>query len=76
MQNKLIASEKQRRYARLRPHYENDVWEKREKPPENWNAPLPEWMQEKFKNTYLQIRSEDMKNGIERTMLDTKCTIL
>ncbi|XP_032686579.1 UPF0545 protein C22orf39 homolog [Odontomachus brunneus] len=74
--NDLIESEKQRRIKRLQPHYENDVWEKRDKPPENWNAPLPEWLQKKYENSYLQIRSEEMKKGIEKSPLDVKCTIL
>ncbi|EFN85973.1 UPF0545 protein C22orf39-like protein, partial [Harpegnathos saltator] len=74
--DEVIKSEKRRRRERLQPHYENDVWERREKPPENWNAPLPEWMQEKFKNSYLQIRSEEMKKNVNESILDSKCTIL
>ncbi|KYN14130.1 UPF0545 protein C22orf39 like protein [Trachymyrmex cornetzi] len=61
----LIKSEKQRRFNRLHAHYQNDVWEKRKKPPENWNTPLPEWMQKEFENSYLHIRSKEMKQGIE-----------
>ncbi|XP_076661370.1 synaptic plasticity regulator PANTS [Halictus rubicundus] len=49
----LIDSEKNRRLRRLRAHYANDIWEKRDAPPENWNAPLPEWLQKKFENSYL-----------------------
>lgn len=71
----LIASEKQRRLERLRPHYRNDVWKRREEPPENWNAPLPEWMQKEYKNTYLQIRSREIKQNTDDSPLD-KCTIL
>ncbi|XP_012235750.1 synaptic plasticity regulator PANTS [Linepithema humile] len=74
--NELIKSEKQRRLKRLRAHYANDVWEKREKPPENWNAPLPEWMQKDFQNSYLHIRNEEMKEGKEVSALDSRCTIL
>ncbi|KAG5322425.1 CV039 protein, partial [Pseudoatta argentina] len=72
----LIKSEKQRRYNRLHAHYQNDVWEKRKKPPENWNTPLPEWMQKEFENSYLHIRSKEIKQGAEVSPLDTKCTIL
>ncbi|EGI70196.1 hypothetical protein G5I_00954 [Acromyrmex echinatior] len=72
----LIKSEKQRRYNRLHAHYQNDVWEKRTKPPENWNTPLPEWMQKEFENSYLHIRSKEIKQGAEVSPLDTKCTIL
>lgn len=75
-QNELIESEKRRRLERLLPHVQNDVWERRERPPEDWNAPLPEWMQKQFENTYLQIRSEEMKRGEKTSMLDSKCTIL
>jgi len=75
-QDELVKSEKQRRAMRLHAHYQNDVWEKREKPPENWNAPLPEWMQKEFENSYLHIRNQEMKQGIEASSLDTRCTIL
>ncbi|KAL6264906.1 hypothetical protein P5V15_005000 [Pogonomyrmex californicus] len=74
---KLIQSEKQRRLNRLQSHYQNNVWERREKPPENWNAPLPEWMEKNFENSYLQIRSKEMKEGTEQVSpLNSKCTIL
>lgn len=75
-QDKLIESEKQRRMERLYAHYQNDVWEKREKPPENWNTPLPEWMQKEFENSYLHIRNQEMKDGVEVSSLYTRCTIL
>lgn len=74
-QAELIASEKQRRLERLRPHYRNNVWKRREEPPENWNAPLPEWMQKEYKDTYLQIRSREIKQNTDDSPLD-KCTIL
>lgn len=76
LQNELINSEKQRRAERLYAHYRNDVWQKREKPPENWNDPLPEWMQKEFQNSYLHIRNQEMKQGTEVSVLDSKCTIL
>ncbi|KYN04986.1 PREDICTED: UPF0545 protein C22orf39 homolog [Cyphomyrmex costatus] len=72
----LIKSEKQRRHNRLHAHYQNDIWERREKPPENWNTSLPEWMQKEFENSYLHIRSKEMKEGIETSSLDTRCIIL
>jgi len=34
-QDELVESEKKRRIERLLPHYQNDVWEKKEEPPEN-----------------------------------------
>ncbi|XP_023341421.1 uncharacterized protein LOC111711321 [Eurytemora carolleeae] len=36
-------------------HYSNDVWEKRTTPPEDWNAPLPDWFKEKNDSSYLQL---------------------
>jgi hypothetical protein len=74
--NKLIESEKKRRMERLTPHYQNNVWERRKKPPENWNAPLPEWMQKEFENSYLHIRNQEMKMNKENSVLNTKCTIM
>ncbi|XP_001603320.1 UPF0545 protein C22orf39 homolog [Nasonia vitripennis] len=59
----LIASERKRRLERLKPHYQNDVWKKRDKPPENWNAPLPEWFEEQNKNSYLAVKARDIRNG-------------
>ncbi|KAL0129274.1 hypothetical protein PUN28_004165 [Cardiocondyla obscurior] len=73
--DQLLKSEKERRAKRLHAHYQNDVWEKREKPPENWNAPLPEWMQKEFQNSYLHIRNEEMKNGSQESLLDSRCSI-
>lgn len=29
----------------------NDVWERRTKPPSDWNSPLPDWCMEKLKST-------------------------
>ena len=43
---RIISREKERVQERLKSHYENDVWEKRDKPPseEEWNKALPEYM--------------------------------
>ena len=29
----------------------NDVWELRKEPPSDWNAPLPDWANERLKDT-------------------------
>lgn len=31
---------------------QNDVWTLRERPPSDWNAPLPDWCMENLKQTY------------------------
>lgn len=63
--DELIKSEKTRRMERLRNHYNNNVWERRDKPPENWDAPLPDWLQEKHKNSYLHHAKKKLERELE-----------
>merc|ERR1712004_20573 len=44
--DELISSEKERRRIRLFNANNNDVWEYRTEPPEDWNSPLPEKLRE------------------------------
>lgn len=76
MQADLIESEKTRRLRRLRAHYENDVWQRRDKPPENWNAPLPKWLDEKNKNSYLKCITEKLKETTGKEVQKSSCTIM
>ncbi|XP_018561454.1 UPF0545 protein C22orf39 homolog [Anoplophora glabripennis] len=74
----LIESEKQRRRERLLPHYQNDIWVKRKTPPENWDKPLPEFLQKGYENTYLNIKAKELRGDIPPSF-DTNikfCTIL
>lgn len=64
-QDQLIASEKQRRLQRLRPHFTNDVWTRRDKPPDNWASPLPKWMQDEHEKSFLHNRLLMDKNKKE-----------
>nr|XP_021184985.2 UPF0545 protein C22orf39 homolog [Helicoverpa armigera] len=59
----LIASEKARRMERLRAHYRNDIWKKRDAPPADWDKPLPEWMQKRDENTYLAVKAKELREG-------------
>ncbi|XP_041976976.1 UPF0545 protein C22orf39 homolog [Aricia agestis] len=59
----VIKSEKARRFARFRAHYQNDVWKKRDGPPSDWDKPLPEWMRKRDENTYLAQKAKEMKDG-------------
>ncbi|XP_017883234.1 UPF0545 protein C22orf39 homolog [Ceratina calcarata] len=73
----LVNSERTRRFIRLQGHYTNDVWEKREtRPPENWNTPLPDWIEEKNKNSFLKIASEKLKSEKSEVIAKNSCTIL
>lgn len=49
----LIRDENELREKRIKNHLANDVWEKREKPPSDWNKELPEWLKERQKYSYL-----------------------
>ncbi|KAJ8967112.1 hypothetical protein NQ314_003085 [Rhamnusium bicolor] len=60
----LVQSEKLRRKERLLPHYTNNIWKKRKSPPEDWNKPLPEYLQKEYEHTYLNIKSKEMKGEI------------
>lgn len=68
----LIVSELERRTKRMKAHYANDVWQKREQPPDDWARPLPEFMQERNKNTYLELKANEMKAEEERYMQELK----
>lgn len=72
----VIESEKQRRLERLRAHYRNDTWKKRDAPPTDWDKPLPEWMAKRDENTYLAQRAKEMKEGKMEETSDSFCTIM
>ncbi|XP_034241350.1 UPF0545 protein C22orf39 homolog [Thrips palmi] len=67
----IIESEMRRLDDRLKPHLFNQVWKKRDKPPEDWNKPLPEFM-ELNKNSYLNLINE---KGEESVQLRNQCSI-
>lgn len=66
----VLKSEMERRDTRIKANFANDVWTKRSAPPANWAAPLPDFMIERNKNTYLEVRAkeiaEDEKNAQEK----------
>ncbi|XP_013194924.2 UPF0545 protein C22orf39 homolog [Amyelois transitella] len=63
----LINSERARRLERLKAHYRNNVWKKRDGPPPDWDKPLPEWLVKRDENTYLAIKAKEMREGKEET---------
>ncbi|XP_075992858.1 synaptic plasticity regulator PANTS [Anticarsia gemmatalis] len=71
----VINSEKNRRMERLRAHYRNDTWEKRDSPPEDWAKPLPDWMVKRDENTYLALKAKELREGkVEETK--SSCSIM
>lgn len=76
-QDELLTSEKKRRLERLRPHYKNDVWQKREEPPSDWNAPLPDWLVKRNQGTFLALKQDDIENNRNTSaVLMPGCVIL
>lgn len=67
LQKDLVESEVLRRIERLKAHNDNDTWEKRTSPPTTWNDPLPEWMEEKLKYSYLKEKSVKVSNETEKS---------
>ncbi|XP_064460907.1 synaptic plasticity regulator PANTS-like [Ornithodoros turicata] len=61
----VIDSEHKRKEDRLKATLENNVWELRTEPPKDWNKALPEWMVNKFKNTYLAMKQKEMETEYE-----------
>lgn len=73
----IVENEKKRRNDRMESHLANDVWEKRDGPPTDWNTPLPEWFQKREAGSYLAARSREAKSG--QPIIDenqTVCVIL
>ncbi|GFY64940.1 uncharacterized protein TNIN_78812, partial [Trichonephila inaurata madagascariensis] len=57
----VIESENDRKSKRMKAMEQNDVWTYRTSPPENWNSPMPRWMQKEKKNSLL-IKTQNMLN--------------
>ena len=73
---------------RLRPHFENTVWEKRTAPPEDWSRELPAYMtarqEESFLTKYTRAKekaeaansSELMMMEVQAKAASTMCSIM
>jgi hypothetical protein len=63
---RVIEREEKRIYERLKGHFENDVWESRasvERPPPEWNQPLPDHLAESAEDSYLKQCKESLESG-------------
>ncbi|EDW01986.1 UPF0545 protein C22orf39 homolog [Drosophila grimshawi] len=56
----IIKSEELRRMTRLQAHFANDTWAKRKSPPEDWAKPLPDWLEKRNENTYLELKQKEL----------------
>ncbi|XP_068629844.1 synaptic plasticity regulator PANTS isoform X2 [Battus philenor] len=72
----VIQSERSRRMERLRAHYRNDTWKKRDAPPADWDKPLPEWLAKRDENTYLTQKAKEIKEGNIEDAKDGFCSIM
>ena len=67
---RIIQREEKRIFERLKNHYDNDVWETRspsERPPKDWNKPLPEHLADQSKDSYLKLYKENLDKGSSET---------
>lgn len=71
----MIDDELDKRKIRLAGHLGNDVWEKRSEPPPNWNDPLPPHIEQRNKNSYLTLRTQEMKEGGSKKDESSLCVI-
>ncbi|CAH2241168.1 UPF0545 protein C22orf39 homolog [Pararge aegeria] len=72
----VIKSERIRRLERLKSHYQNDIWTKREAPPSDWDKPLPDWMVKRDENSYLAYKAKEIKEGKEEDSVGSFCSIM
>jgi len=71
---RVIGREKERIKERLRGHYENDVWEKRDQPPskEEWSKPLPQYMVDRQEKSYLTLWAKAQENKDDNKLAEMK----
>lgn len=50
----------------MKAHFDNDIWKKREQPPDDWSKPLPEFMEKRNENSYLEVKSKEFIAEQER----------
>lgn len=72
----VIKSEEERRLKRFHGHYANNVWEKRNAPPPDWSKPLPEWMEKKNENSYLQLKQLELEGKAPAQDEKSYCSIM
>lgn len=61
----LINNEKIRRNNRWKSFYANNVWENRTSPPENWNEPLPDYIEKRRPNSTLKDTLDEFNSEID-----------
>lgn len=67
---RLIESELKRKANRIKMRLENDIWTKRDSPPADWIKPLPDFMIERNKNSYLELKCKELEDQEEKDRQD------
>lgn len=71
----VINSETERRNARLEGARGNDVWEYRQSPPAEWNAPMTKWTQEREDSVLAKAQAHKDRTGTLSPPDSSKCVI-
>lgn len=61
----LVNSEKIKRNNRWKSYYANNVWENRTSPPENWNEPLPDYIEKRRPKSTLKDTLDESNTEID-----------
>lgn len=69
----MIQSEINKRNNRWKAHYANNIWENRMSPPENWNEPLPEYIEQRRVHSTLKDSIDEYSDGANSKSL---CSIM
>ena len=48
----------------MKNHFGNNIWKKRKNPPEDFNKPLPDHLNKQYENSFLDIKSKEMKGEL------------
>lgn len=57
----VIDNETSRRKKRMKAHFGNNVWKKRDAPPEDWSKPLPDHLNQQYENSFLDVKSKELR---------------
>lgn len=75
LQDKVLEQERKQYFRRIKGSLDNDVWEKRTSPPEDWSQPVAEgWMEERTNTVLDAAQRED--STMEKILRRPRCVIL
>ncbi|XP_066594555.1 synaptic plasticity regulator PANTS isoform X2 [Prorops nasuta] len=72
----LVNSQQKRIDERFQAHFRNNIWERRATPPENWNQPLPDYLNERVNSSSLVAYYDELQQQKTGPSKKESCTIL